>query len=147
MTIRFDDAWSETLRLAEQVAATGTDVVLGRDLVGRVLLVLDMEHDVSYLQQVAEKVTRAAGSFAGTTPVLTRQDLFSEQTVLNSPDLVVLRERSATNGRLAILERTTVGADWVRTGDAADPPRSAGNRVTLYGFKGGVGRSTAEKTT
>jgi hypothetical protein len=51
---------------------------------------------------------------------------------------VILHERESGRGRLAVMEQGVVGAEW-RT--IAEAPST--RRVTLYSYKGGVGRSTA----
>ncbi len=56
---------------------------------------------------------------------------------MKSHDLITLSEDS-NSGRLSILERGVVGADWTRSNS---PSRLC--RAAVYGFKGGVGRSTA----
>jgi hypothetical protein len=65
-------------------------------------------------------------------------ELFDRDSILNSNDLIIERERAHGHGRLAILERGVVGADWTRPSE-----EPSARRITLYGFKGGVGRSTA----
>ncbi|GAA3362791.1 KGGVGR-motif variant AAA ATPase [Saccharopolyspora gregorii] len=137
-TIRFDDAWRNADRIAEDVARTGLDVVLVRDLTGRITLVLDDRGEAAISDELADEFRGAAGGFASRQPVLLASSLFAPEAVLDSPDLIVRRERDADRGRFAVLERTVVGADWARP-SAAPPLR----RITLYGFKGGVGRSTA----
>lgn len=140
MTIRFDKAWENACQCAKEVCGTGTDVVLVRNLVGRIMMIPDDRYGAQHAIALADKITEATGAFCAPQPVLPASELFDPDAVLNSPDLLVRRERDIEEGtgRFAILERTVVGADWVRAEE--DPPL---NYVTLYGFKGGVGRSTA----
>ncbi|GGP59233.1 KGGVGR-motif variant AAA ATPase [Saccharothrix coeruleofusca] len=134
MTIRFDDAWAHALASADEVRRGGSDVVLVRDLIGRVSLVVDGPVPAGAVERFRE----GTGRFAAPAPILSTHDMFDRTSVLNSPDLHVREARSGDRGSLAVLERSVVGADWTRPDDA--PPRK---RTTLYGFKGGVGRSTA----
>ncbi|WP_374761703.1 KGGVGR-motif variant AAA ATPase [Gordonia amarae] len=64
--------------------------------------------------------------------------MVAPELVLSSPDRKLLPEQLAQSGRVYLLERTAVGADWVRR-----PTVPSKTRIALYGFKGGVGRSTA----
>lgn len=134
MTVHFDQARERAQVVAEQICRTGVDVILIRDLVGRLTLVVDGE----FPADTADRFRSAVGAFVGHTPVVRAGDLFDPGSILESPDLFVHREPVDGAGRLAVLERSVVGADWARLGGA--PP---GRRTTLYGFKGGVGRSTA----
>jgi len=58
--------------------------------------------------------------------------------VLKARDLVTVQEAT---GRLSTLERGVVGSNWLRS--RPEPGETPANRVALYSFKGGVGRSTA----
>lgn len=137
-TIRFDKAWDNAYRCAEEVAQSGTDVVLVRDLAGRIMLIPDDRGSSEVPVDLADEMAGATGAFAAPQPVLPASELFAPEAVLDSPDLVVQHPRNEKRGRFAILERTVVGSDWVRA--EMEPPLKY---VTLYGFKGGVGRSTA----
>ncbi|MEU6130298.1 hypothetical protein ABZ805_14095 [Saccharopolyspora sp. NPDC047091] len=136
--IRFDDAWRNAGRVAEDVIRTGLDVVLVRDLAGRITLVLDDTGEAALPDGLEAGFRDATGAFASGQPVLLASALFAPEAVLDAPDLIARTERAAGRGRFAVLERTVVGADWARP--RAEPPL---RRITLYGFKGGVGRSTA----
>jgi hypothetical protein len=151
MTIRFDDAWAGALQVAAD-AASGThrDVILVRDLLGRVSLVIDdlagtdkAENTVvaGLTDDLATRLAAAAGRFTGPTPVTLASDLFAPDPILRSPDMITIAEATAGRGRVRVLERGVVGAEWLRTRPGDDD--SAIHRVALYGFKGGVGRSTA----
>ncbi|OXM73867.1 MULTISPECIES: KGGVGR-motif variant AAA ATPase [Amycolatopsis] len=139
MTVRFDDAWRDARVVAIELADRGIDVILIRDILGRVSLLLDLEEQPDWLEKVRADLQRAAGAFASPTPVQISGDLFVPEQVLNSPDLLLERSRVGTHGSFSVLENGIVGADWTRR--TAD--MNTRRRVTLYGFKGGVGRSTA----
>ena len=64
MTIRFDDAWRNAGRVADDVARTGLDVVLVRDLAGRITLVLDDTGETASPAALADEFRGAAGGFA-----------------------------------------------------------------------------------
>lgn len=136
MTIRFDSAWSASLEVAREVARRGFEVVLVRDMLGRISLFLDGPEQLP-LTETVERIREAAGPFAAPSPVIAATDLIDQDSIMRSPDLVTISD-GADTGRLSVLERSVIGGDWRRP--ESDPP---GRRVSLYGFKGGVGRSTA----
>ncbi|MCP2164558.1 KGGVGR-motif variant AAA ATPase [Goodfellowiella coeruleoviolacea] len=138
MTVHFDRAWSQGCGLARETAEQGFDVVLVRDMLGRLSLVVDAPDATQLPSDLADRLRGAAGAFAGA--VHTADDLFDVDLVLKSPDRVALWQNPDGPGRLWTLERGVVGADWTRP-DRLD--EAVERRVTLYGFKGGVGRSTA----
>ena len=146
-TIHFDSAWTAALNCARQQAETGHDVVLVRDLLGRVTLVVDDQTvpqgvgEVDWAQ-VRETFVQQVGAFSGLDPLQFTSAMFAPEALLQSVDLLTLHERTDQGeGRLAILDRTVVGSDWLRP--VAEDSTALNRRVTLYGFKGGVGRSTA----
>jgi hypothetical protein len=136
VTIRFDSAWSASLVIATDVADRGFEVVLVRDMLGRISLFVDGREDLP-VTEIAQRIRQAAGPFAAPNPAVAAGELLDREAVMNSPDLVAV-PRAADRGTLSVLERGVIGADWKRP--EADPPS---RRVCLYGFKGGVGRSTA----
>lgn len=135
MTIRFDDAWSATVAAGRDVAAaTEVTVVALRDVIGRVSLIVDDRsgEPIPDRDGLVRRVRSSAGPFAAPAPVMGGCDLFDADAVFS--DAAVRWDRDLRFGRL---ERAVVGQDWGRRGE----PRRG--RVALYGFKGGVGRSTA----
>ncbi len=140
MTIRFDDAWSGARTVAEAASDDGYDVVLIRDILGRVALVLDSPaNSDAPAPDFSRQLIDRAGPFVSPTPVRHAHDLFAPDQIQDSPDLVIERPRTPRQGQLAVLENRIVGTDWTRSSSR----RWENPRVTLYGFKGGVGRSTA----
>jgi AAA domain-containing protein len=135
MTIRFDDAWFGARGLALQISDEGNDVVLVRDILGRISLILES----SDIESAEKRLRDVAGPFAAQVPTRAASDLFLPDAVLKSPNLVIERERAGTRGRLAVLENRIVGTSWTLSAEHRPPP----HRVTMYAFKGGVGRSTA----
>ncbi|WP_290057762.1 tyrosine-protein kinase family protein [Amycolatopsis solani] len=136
MTIRFDSAWSASLEIAREVADRGFEVVLVRDMLGRICLFLDGPDELP-LDETTQRIRETAGLFTAPSPVIAASDLIDQDSIMRSPDLVRI-SGEAGNGGLSVLERSVIGGDWRRPG--IDPPS---RRVSLYGFKGGVGRSTA----
>ncbi|MGI3230883.1 KGGVGR-motif variant AAA ATPase [Streptomyces sp. GTA36] len=147
--IRFDAAWNAALDHAHRAAGTGRDAVLVRDLFGRASLLLDDEDEPMSAEELAalvEEFRRDTQAFAGAQPVQTTSTMFAPEMFFASPELVVQDEgEPGHRGRVAVLERTVVGADWAREAapGASPQPEVRERRVALYGFKGGVGRSTA----
>jgi hypothetical protein len=73
--------------------------------------------------------------------VMLASTMFAPEQVLDARDLVTVRERTHDSGCVSTLERGVVGAEWLHPRTDEDP--AGFHRVTLYGFKGGVGRSSA----
>ncbi|MGH3872590.1 MAG: KGGVGR-motif variant AAA ATPase [Pseudonocardiaceae bacterium] len=139
MTIRFDEAWRGALKIANTAAQDlDTDVTVIRDLLGRSSMVVDLPDDDPRIPGLQERLHASCGPFVGQQPVLVVSTLFAPDQILESPDRHLVPSFIADSGRVSVIERGTVGADWLRP--AQEP---TGRRVALYGFKGGVGRSTA----
>ncbi|MGV4885616.1 KGGVGR-motif variant AAA ATPase [Streptomyces viridosporus] len=151
-TPRFDTTWEAALGQADAAAATlGRDVVLVRDLLGRASLLVDdrdepLDPDAPELVKLREKFPDVTRPFTGAEPVQTASSLFAPEMFFDSAEVVVRREREPGGaGQVAVLERTVVGADWSRDTEPDDVTSAdrRERRIALYGFKGGVGRSTA----
>jgi hypothetical protein len=146
MTIRFDDAWAKALEVAKLAAAsTHLDVVLVRDVLGRGSLIIDDSAGVqpadTLVDDLGTKLAANAGPFVASVPVTLASTLFLPEQVLRARDLVTVLDRTDDGGRVSTLERGVVGAEWLHP--RLESERARTNRVVLYGFKGGVGRSTA----
>jgi hypothetical protein len=139
VTIRFDEAWRGALSIANEAAKElDADVIVIRDLLGRSSVVVDLPDSDQRVHDLRARLQASCGRFVGQKPVLLVRSLFAPDQIVNSPDRHVIPSFIADSGRVSVIERGTVGADWLRP--AQEP---AGTRVALYGFKGGVGRSTA----
>ncbi|MCK2240339.1 MULTISPECIES: KGGVGR-motif variant AAA ATPase [unclassified Crossiella] len=139
MTIRFDDAWRGALKIANRAAKDlDVDVTVLRDLLGRSSIVVDLPDSDPRIPALRDSLRKSCGPFIGQQPVLLVRTLFAPEQIINSSDRHLVPSFIADSGRVSVIERGTVGADWLRP--AQEP---AGKRVALYGFKGGVGRSTA----
>lgn len=139
MTLRFHEAlvrFLERVRAAQSAElADAGQLVIVRDLWGRLSLVSEKKPGVS-LELLTEKLAAAAGPFAGDAPTC-KDDLFAPELVFGSPELRPIFDAPG----VALLERALTGADWLRGPLPNRDPQPP--RATLYGVKGGVGRSTA----
>jgi hypothetical protein len=95
----------------------------------------------SVVEDLGRILVAGVAPFATPAPVVLVSTLFAPDQVLNARDLVSLQSNVGEGGRVSILERDVVGAEWLHPRQGAGS--NEGNRVVLYGFKGGVGRSTA----
>ncbi|MFF8770897.1 ParA family protein [Kitasatospora sp. NPDC015120] len=147
--VRFDQARPLALAVAIDVAASGVDVLVVRDILGRLALLLDdrsSKVDAANQEAWAERLDSALGPYAADRPLLLASKLFQPDAFFASPRAAVdLRYRPKPgHGSIRWLDNTVVGADWARV---STPEQHAGDtrtaRTALYGFKGGVGRSTA----
>jgi AAA domain len=141
MTIRFDQAWRDAYALAEEFSNRGIDVLLVRNLLGIISAIVGDENTSladGDLAGMAQRLQLSTGPFSANSPVMRWSDLSVASSLAEDPSRTVVRQRSHGVGRLVLVERTVVGAEWSSV--ASQPPN---RRLTLYGFKGGVGRSTA----
>ncbi|MFI9254115.1 KGGVGR-motif variant AAA ATPase [Streptomyces sp. NPDC053069] len=149
---RFDTAWQAALDHARQAAARfGMDVVVTRDVLGRACLLIDdrgraLAHDDADVVALRDAFTAATHPFTGLEPLLFGDKLFAPELYFDADDRVQVSPRQGSGtGSVHALERTVIGTDWARSvptpsdGTAGRRDR----RVALYGFKGGVGRTTA----
>jgi len=139
MKVRFEEAWSRCFEVLAGAAGAALvnagRVIVVRDLLGRIQLVLEHPLDSEQLQPLSVALERATGPF-WSGQVLCAEHLVAPDAVFQSPDLV---RRAPT---LWSLERLVTGADWGREPLAGRSSHSP-PRATLFGVKGGVGRSTA----
>ena len=136
MTLRFDDALvlaTATIKANRPALAAAGRMRLVRDLFGRSRLAV--EHRVEQLDAVDAALSAALGTyFAG--PSLVADEMVASHVVFGvDPGELLLVDG------VEVLERVLIGADWTRGPLPNEPPRP--QRATLYGLKGGVGRSTA----
>ncbi|MFI6297695.1 KGGVGR-motif variant AAA ATPase [Nonomuraea sp. NPDC050790] len=147
--VRFDEARPIALATAHEAAAKGINCVLIRDVLGRLCLALDDRSE--QLQQADVERWRAElrdrlGLYAAPNTVVLASELFAAEAVFDSPrvtDEPGLENRPG-QGRIRALDNTVVGEDWAHvTTPSSEATDTRTARVALYGFKGGVGRSTA----
>ncbi|MFF4947258.1 KGGVGR-motif variant AAA ATPase [Streptomyces rubiginosohelvolus] len=147
--VRFDHARPLAESVARDAAASGVDVLLVRDILGRfALLVEDRASSIDLVkaQGWREKLTTTLGKYAADRPILFASDLFQPESLFASPRASALIGYSPGpgEGKIHLLENTVVGEDWAKVSTPAteaDGVHTA--RTAVYGIKGGVGRSTA----
>ncbi|MDX3307739.1 KGGVGR-motif variant AAA ATPase [Streptomyces sp. NPDC054884] len=146
--VRFAEARPRALALAHEIADAGVDVLVVRDVLGRFTLIVDdrtrplppalEDPEAGY----GPRLVRELGRYAADRPLMAASGLFSADGLLGSERAVKDPERPG--GRVRILDNTVVGEDWAQVSTPApEADGSRTHRTALYGFKGGVGRSTA----
>ncbi|UNZ18013.1 AAA family ATPase [Streptomyces sp. 891-h] len=147
--VRFSEAREYAFESARSVAGQGFDVVLVRDVLGRFTLVVDdtgKEGAARLRASWEAEFAGRLGRYHSDQPVMLASQMFSADAVFNSPRAVTDPAGPSPAGSVRLLDNTVVGEDWakVTTPDAGSlASRSRAHRTALYGFKGGVGRSTA----
>ncbi|MFI6944289.1 KGGVGR-motif variant AAA ATPase [Streptomyces sp. NPDC050418] len=137
------------MTIAHDVAAEGVDVLLVRDVLGRfALLVDDREKDVVAAQAIAwsERLTTDLQRYAADRPLLLASTLFSADDLLDSERVQsdALHLPADGHGSVRVLDNTVVGEDWAQVSTpTVETDGSRTHRTAMYGFKGGVGRTTA----
>lgn len=108
-----------------------------RDLKGRIRVILESKpKDMEWLKGFEEQFISGLGAYSfSKRPILFWDELSINESIINERRLIEKFE----NLKIYLLDRQIVGQDWMLN----KIPRSTGNpRVTFYGIKGGVGRST-----
>ena len=123
--------------------AFGGDIVLVRDLFGRIRVLLPRvkeDYDADKLNGLAAALSGSLDRYAFPPEeiLLFAPDLLDGDRLFSSPDRHLLTEENGL--RLWLLDRQLIGQDWTR-GPLHRETRN--HRVTFFGIKGGVGRSTA----
>lgn len=135
----FQQALITAIQITEKLGTTlGSEIILVRDLCGRIRPVLPKKLKDNRLQQYQTELSAQLGAY-GFEPdraVLFVSELAEPSAVLNERRFI-----KQINGlTIYLLDRQIIGQDWVRN----PLPRTTSNpRVTFYSVKGGVGRSTA----
>ena len=151
MSIQTPVLFERALRIAVEKAkavgkALGDEIVLVRDLRGRIRVLLP-GHRQDFpggkkliLDKFASELSAALGAY-GFTPersVLFAGDMVQGDEIRTSGDRLLLAEEGEL--KIQLLDRQIIGQDWMR-----EPleRKTQTLRVTFFGIKGGVGRSTA----
>ena len=144
-TVRFDEAWARASSfVSTQSKLNAAHTVLIRDLYGRIRIALDDRNPVGEIpddearRELAVRLSKELGAFSTETPspFLLASEMFAPDEVFDTADTMWADPARRT---YRILDRYIVGSDWLRSPfESSHPPR-----VTLYGIKGGAGRSTA----
>lgn len=142
----FNDSHVAAIQLADIfcTSTSGSAVVI-RDLLGRhAILVTPPKNNFdssiwdSSLSQLKAELKSQCSPFLGSRPVMKEKDLYYPEAVTHSPDIRPAPFTVTQNPNVRVLDRMGIGAAWT----APTTPTTA-HRVAFYGFKGGVGRSTA----
>ena len=124
-------------------AVFGNDIILIRDLLGRIRIILRGKRDnyrSSKPEKMADALSEALGAYAypSENQVLFSADLMEADRLFDSDERHLLHEEDGC--RLWLIDRQLMGLDWSRAPFERQFPT---RRVTFFGIKGGVGRSTA----
>jgi len=134
----------------EKVSGVGTafgdKIVLVRDLRGRIRVVLTgsykafSDNPKTALDNFSHELTEALGlyGFPPDRAFLFASDLMQGDEIVSSSDRRLIVEKGDL--KVWLLDRQIIGQDWTR---APLQRRTSNRRVTFFGIKGGVGRSTA----
>ncbi|MBK3582362.1 AAA family ATPase [Streptomyces sp. MBT57] len=146
--VYFDEARERAFAFARTAAGEGFPVLLVRDVVGCFTLIVDdtdrEEAAAARREQWEAEFEDRIGRYRSDRVVLLASEMFSAGALLNSPRAVDDPGGPTAAGSVRFLDNTVVGEDWARVSTPApDPGSSRTHRTVLYGFKGGVGRSTA----
>ncbi|MFJ7529369.1 KGGVGR-motif variant AAA ATPase [Streptomyces griseus] len=150
--VRFDEARPAAFALAREAAEEGFHVLLVRDVLGRFSLVVDDgdedRGEVASGEQAnrwRESFTARLGRYCGERPLTLTSATRLPKSLTASPRAMEVAAATPTTGSIRFLDNTVVGEDWshVTTPSAAEVGATRTRRTALYGFKGGVGRTTA----
>ena len=139
-TIRFQDALLIAQEFTEDhyQALGNQPPIIIRDLYGKIRLFLHGESNPRHTE-LADDLSHQLGNFSypANTLFLYEPDFFNSKTISESPDKILIPN---TTQPIYLLDRQITGQDWLRPpiDKKPHPPR-----ITLFGIKGGVGRSTA----
>ncbi|HEX8822090.1 MAG TPA: AAA family ATPase [Archangium sp.] len=138
--VRFDEAFTKASTIAEKFAGeTGCTVVLTRDDFGRVKFHIDDRNGkplaASALDNTRAELTKQLGEFAHAPD----DAITLASAMLNPRDIFEASEALRVSTNVHLIEQGSRGLDWYRGPfGAPEVPR-----VTFFGIKGGVGRSSA----
>lgn len=135
----FEQALKDAILLTEGLGNTlGSEIVLVRDLRGRIRPVLPSNIQGAVLTTYRSNLSSKLGvyGFAPERSVLFANEFAESIDILNEKRLI----RKSNGLDIYLLDRQVIGQDWMRNTLAR---RTTNPRLTFYGIKGGVGRSTA----
>ncbi|MDD5276063.1 MAG: cellulose synthase operon protein YhjQ/BcsQ [Methylovulum sp.] len=134
----FHEAYEKSLEFVkDNYALLGKDPILLRDLCGRISVILQCKKNKKH-NKLAKQLFEKLGNFAYAEDgiFIYSEDLVAINSLINSPDKICIPN---TNPPIYLLDRQVTGQDWLRQPiEEPHPPRA-----TLFGIKGGVGRSSA----
>ncbi len=142
--IRFNEALDNAIKLLQAYwPEFGEQVILVRDLYGRIRVVLENDPETEQIKQAhsafAREFQTKLGAFGPQDQViLYGNQLYDRDAVYNSPDRRLLIQDQQKC--LFLIDRQLIGQDWNRLPLTRQLQI---RRITFFGLKGGVGRSTA----
>lgn len=143
--MRFSEVVPKAIALVEAEAVlSGVEVTLIRDLYGRIRVAVPdtAPDDPAAYRRFAQQFQSQMGAFSPGWEhiVLHERDMFAAKAVFNSPDRIpIFTNRTPPT---FLLDRQVTGQDWTRAPLSSACSGNAPKRVTFFGVKGGVGRST-----
>ncbi|GAA1352556.1 KGGVGR-motif variant AAA ATPase [Streptomyces beijiangensis] len=147
-TVRFDSARPAAFDVAREVAGEGFESLLVRDVLGRFSLVIDDHGEDGTSRVTSEQATSwrslltdRLGPYAGERPLVLASAMPVARTLLASTRTIPDPEDPTE--RVRFLDNTVVGEDWSRVSTPDQTGTTPVRRTAVYGFKGGVGRTTA----
>jgi len=151
--VRFNEALDEAIKIIKACAPyiPGDRVFIVRDFFGRLHLGLEgsPEKDSQAVEPLLELWNQKLGAYAPapSAQVFWRDEMFDPDVIFTSPDAQDLCDIGGDKS-LCLIERQTMAKDWLRAPKSDDADENnfiplGVPSVTFYGFKGGVGRSTA----
>ncbi|AKT40572.1 KGGVGR-motif variant AAA ATPase [Chondromyces crocatus] len=147
--VRFDEAFAHARAiLAAHAGRLGGRFVLIRDVQGCISVLTDIAPGAD-ATALAQALSTQLGAFGGTPEevLLFPDDFFDAERLFRSPDARPLfppGHDEAVAGHVLLLEREITGLDWMRAPlPVPDASGKEAPRMTFFGVKGGVGRSTA----
>lgn len=147
--VRFDEAFERARGILQVQGGTiGGRVVLIRDVEGRIAVLTDAPRSAR-TDALAMELSEQLGAFGGDASeiLMFPEDFLDAERLFRSPDARPLFPPRLVAGgpsNVLLLEREITGLDWMRPPLAAPEPSGAEPpRMTFFGLKGGVGRSSA----
>lgn len=139
--MRFSDALPTAISLIEGASdLLQGEITLVRDLYGRIRIAIP-EEPINTTNAFASAFHKALDAFSpGRQNVfLFGKGMFAPEAVFASPDRILVR--TVPGRSIFLLDRQVTGQEWMRA--PLPGARGTAQRVTFFGLKGGVGRSTA----
>jgi len=133
--VRFDDAFERAVEFAHAHRSKLGPTVIVRDLLGRFRFAFEEELDDT--AALAAELHAQLGAFSpGQSQLfMSRSEMLAPDAIFSAPELHDL------GGEVRLLERWVTGSDWLRP--PLPQPSVKAERITFFGIKGGVGRSSA----
>lgn len=135
--ILFNDALAIAAQAIHNSNVDTEKALIVRDIYGRVRVAIDSDPDPHYEALRIALAELGAFGMAQEHSLLYRSDFFDPNLVFNDPAILSVQV-PGTDLHTRLLDRQIVGQDWLIPHAPGAIPR-----LVFYGFKGGVGRTTA----